>query len=96
MVRVLSTAIAPLASAETFSGRVMPQMPGPVDLGRGDDGVGKGDLLAGKAGVLGLSAPDRPLGMAKESAARETQSRDQHEQHRRNATRHDATLRLLP
>src|SRR5271166_5240036 len=29
MVRTLSTAIVPLASAETLSGRVIPQMPGP-------------------------------------------------------------------
>ena len=63
---------------------------GPVDFRRRDDGVGKGDLLAGEAGVFGLRAPDRPLGTAEESAARETQSRGQREQYRRNATRHDA------
>jgi hypothetical protein len=30
MMSVLSTAMAPLSSAETFRGRVMPQMPGPL------------------------------------------------------------------
>src|SRR5580658_1554940 len=30
MVRTLSTAIVPLANAETLSGRVIPQMPGPA------------------------------------------------------------------
>ena len=53
---------------------------GPVDFSRLDNGVGKGDLLAGKAGVFGLCAPDRPLGMAEEPATRETQSRSEREQ----------------
>ena len=50
-------------------------MPGPSISGAEDDGVGKGDLLAGEASVLGLSAPTGALRAAGGSATRRTQSR---------------------
>ena len=86
MVSALSTATVPSSSAETLSGRVMPQMPGPSISGAATIESESVDLLAGEAGVLGLGAPDRPLGAAEEAAARERESdKAQTRQAERNA-----------
>ena len=85
---VLSTPILPSSSAETFSGRVMPQMPGSVDLARRDDEVRKLDEVAGEAGVFRLGAPAGPFRTADEAAARQGRAASRRKNPRPNATRH--------
>ena len=63
-----------------------------IDLGGGHDGVGKGDELAGEAGVLRLGPPNRPLRTAEEAATRHGQSGDQRQEVWPNATRHRVKL----
>ncbi len=66
---------------------------GAVDLAHGNDGLGRGDELAGEAGVFGLGAPDRPLGPAEEAAARQREDGDERQDGWPNATRHRLKLR---
>src|ERR1700684_49878 len=95
MVSALSTAIAPLASAETLSGRVMPQMPGPSISGAGTIKSEGMTNLRAKQAFSAWAPPHRPLGAAEESAALQTKSGGKHKQDRPNATRHFGKLRLL-
>ena len=68
---------------------------GAVDLLRGDDSGGRGDEVAGEAGVFGLGAPDRPLFAPEESAAPRDTAAESQKEDRPNATRHRAKMRLL-
>ena len=68
---------------------------GPIDLLRGNDSGGRGDEIAGEAGVFGLGAPDRPLFAPEKSASPQRYCGGKPEEDRPNATRHRAKMRLL-
>ena len=95
MVSVLSTAIAPLASAETLSGRVMPQMPGP-SISR--TGTMKSEGVTNLRAKQAFSAWARQTGRSgrpKNPQPRRQRAAERTKQDRPNATRHCRKLRLL-
>ena len=65
----------------------------PVDFMPRGDAVRKLDEVAGEAGVFRLGSPCRPFRTADESAARQAQGRERHDNPWPNTTRHGGTLR---